>query len=98
MAHEVGAVRPGVGVNDGVRMYLARRSGREPVAYDHPLERRALERTLGGVLFQDQFNQLAVDVAGFVPSEADRMRRAFGRKHNEELLKHYREKFIAGAQ
>lgn len=98
MAHEVGAVRPGVGVNDGVRMYLARRSGREPVTYDHPLERQALKRTLGVVLFQDQFNQLAVDVAGFVPSEADRMRRAFGRKHNEELLKHYREKFIEGAQ
>lgn len=98
MAHEVGAVRPGVGVNDGVRMYLARRSGKEPVAYDHPLERRALERTLGVVLFQDQFNQLAVDVAGFPPSEADRMRRAFGRKHNEELLKHYKAKFIEGAQ
>jgi error-prone DNA polymerase len=98
MAHEVAAVRPGVGVNDGVRKYLARRSGREAVTYDHPLEQRALARTLGVVLFQDQFNQLAVDVAGFVPSEADRMRRAFGRKHNEELLEHNREKFIEGAQ
>jgi error-prone DNA polymerase len=50
------------------------------------------------VLFQDQFNQLAVDVAGFPPSEADRMRRAFGRKHNTELIEHYRLKFIQGAQ
>ena len=50
MAHEVGAVRPGVGVNHGVQEYLARRSKRKPVTYDHPLEKRALERTLGVVL------------------------------------------------
>jgi error-prone DNA polymerase len=98
MAHEVGAVRPGVGVNHGVQEYLARRSGRKPVAYDHPLEKRALERTLGVVLFQDQVNQLAIDVAGFAPSEADRLRRAFGRKHNEELIEQYRQKFLAGAK
>jgi error-prone DNA polymerase len=97
MAHEVGAVRPGVGVNNGVQEYLARRSGKKPVAYDHPLEKRALERTLGVVLFQDQVNQLAIDVAGFAPSEADRMRRAFGRKHNQELIELYRRKFLEGA-
>ena len=98
MAHEVGAVRPGVGVNHGVQEYLARRSGKKPVTYDHPLEKRALERTLGVVLFQDQVNQLAIDVAGFAPSEADRLRRAFGRKHNEELIKQYRQKFLEGAR
>lgn len=97
MAHEVGAVRPGVGVNDGVRQYLARRRGREPVRYDHPLERRSLERTLGVVLFQDQLNQIAIDVAGFAPSAADRLRRAFGRKHNEGLIAQYRTKFLVGA-
>jgi len=97
MAHEVGAVRPGVGVNHGVQEYLARRSKRKPVVYDHPLEQRALERTLGVVLFQDQVNQLAIDVAGFAPSEADRLRRAFGRKHNSELIEQYRQKFLAGA-
>ena len=97
MAHEVGAVRPGVGVNHGVQEYLARRTKRKPVTYDHPLEKRALERTLGVVLFQDQVNQLAIDVAGFAPSEADRLRRAFGRKHNEELIERYRQQFLAGA-
>jgi len=97
MAHEVGAVRPGVGVNDGVREYLARRSGKKPVTYDHTLEKRSLERTLGVVLFQDQVNQLAIDVAGFTPSEADRLRRAFGRRHNEGLIEHYRQEFLSGA-
>ncbi|MCJ7605398.1 MAG: DNA polymerase III subunit alpha, partial [Dehalococcoidales bacterium] len=98
MAHEVGAVRPGVGVNHGVQEYLARRTRRKPVTYDHPLEQRALERTLGVVLFQDQVNQLAIDVAGFAPSEADRLRRAFGRKHNKELIEQYRQRFLAGAK
>ncbi|MFC2059628.1 DNA polymerase III subunit alpha [Chloroflexota bacterium] len=98
MAHEVGAVRPGVGVNHGVQEYLARRSRKKPVTYDHPLEQRALERTLGVVLFQEQVNQLAIDVAGFTPSEADRLRRSFGRKHNTELIEHYRQWFLAGAK
>jgi DNA polymerase III alpha subunit len=97
MAHEVGAVRPGVGVNNGVQEYLARRSGRKPVTYDHPREKRALERTLGVVLFQDQVNQLAIDVAGFTPSEADRLRRTFSRKHNTELIEQYHRKFLEGA-
>jgi error-prone DNA polymerase len=98
MAHEVGAVRPGVGVNHGVQEYLARRLKKKPVTYDHPLEQRALERTLGIILFQDQVNQVAIDVAGFTPSEADRLRRAFGRRHNDELIAQYRQKFIAGAK
>jgi len=97
MAHEVGAVRPGVGVNGGVQDYLARRMHKKSLVYDHPLEKRALERTLGVVLFQDQVNQLAIDVAGFNPSKADQMRRAFGRRHNTELIKQYRQDFFTGA-
>jgi error-prone DNA polymerase len=97
MAHEVAAVRPGVGVNHGVQDYLARRMKKKPLTYDCPLEKRALERTLGVVLFQDQVNQLAIDVAGFTPSEADRLRRAFGRKHNDELIEQYHRKFLTGA-
>ena len=97
MAHEVGAVRPGVGVNNGVQEYLARRMGMRPVTYDHSLSQHALERTLGIILFQDQVNQLAIDVAGFTPSEADRMRRAFGRRHNDGLIEEYRHKFFEGA-
>jgi error-prone DNA polymerase len=98
MAHEVASVRPGVGANHGVQEYLARRTKRKPVTYDCPLEQRALERTLGIILFQDQVNQLAIDVAGFAPSEADRLRRAFSRKHNGELIEQYRQKFLAGAK
>ena len=98
MAYEVACVRPGVGLHDGVRHFIRRRNGKEPVTYDHFLEHRALERTLGIILYQDQINQLAIDVGDFSPFEADQMRRALGRKNSEKLLDSYRKKFIAGAQ
>ena len=97
MAYEVGAVRPGVGVNDGVTQFIQRRSEGIPWNYDHPLEQRALERTLGIILFQDQVNQVAMDVAGFTSLEADQLRRAFGKRNNDLLIQHYWEKFREGA-
>ena len=98
MAHEVAAVRPGVGVNDGVSQYIRRRLEQETVSFDHDLERRALERTNGIILFQDQVNQVAMDVAGFTPLEADQLRRAFGRRNNERLVRAFWQKFEEGAR
>lgn len=97
MAHEVAAVRPGVGANDGVSEYIRRRTKQAPVTFDHPLERSALGRTLGIILFQDQVNQLAIDVAGFTAVEADLLRRAYQKRGNERLVLAYWEKFRDGA-
>ena len=90
MAYEVACVRPGVGVHDGVRHFIRRRNGKEQITFDHPLEVRALERTLGIVLYQDQINQLAIDIGGFSPFEADQLRRSFGVKYdNREVIQSY---------
>ena len=98
MAFEVAAVRPGVGANEGVSKFIARRSHPEiPWEYDHTLERRALERTLGVILYQDQVNQLAMDLAGFSPAEADKLRRAFSKRNNERMLRLWWERFRDGA-
>ncbi len=96
MAYEVGAVRPGVGVNDGVGQFIKRRTLGIPWTYDHPLEKNALERTLGIILFQDQVNQVAMDVAGFTAMKADKLRRAFTRKNSEALIERYRADFMEG--
>ncbi len=96
LALEVAAVRPGVGANDGVAEFLRRREGMA-WDYDHPLERNALERSLGVIMFQDQVVQLGMDVGGFTAAEADRMRRAFGRRDGQRLVAQYRERFVAGA-
>ncbi len=97
MAYEVGAVRPGVGVNDGVSQFIKRRTQGVPWDYDHSLERNALERTLGVILFQDQVNQLAVDVAGFSRQKANKLRLTFNRRNNKALIERYRADFMAGA-
>ena len=97
MAHEVAAVRPGVGVHDGVSKYIRRRNGLEPTLYDHPLEIGPLERTHGIILFQDQVNHVAMAVARFSPLEADQLRRAFGRRNNVHLIKAFWENFRTGA-
>ena len=97
MARQVASVRPGVGANDGVSKYIRRRQGTEEIIYDHPLEYRALERTLGIILFQDQVNQIAIDVAGFSPNDADQLRRAYGKNNKAELLTYYWNKFRYGS-
>ena len=98
MAYEVAAVRPGVGINNGVTQFIERYRKKD-VHWDyiHEKERPALERTLGIILFQDQVNELAVHVAGFGPKDADDLRRAFGRKNNEGLLERYWQRFRDGA-
>ena len=97
MAYEVAAVRPGVGINNGVSQFIERYRHNAKVEYVHDREKPALERTLGIILFQDQVNELAVHVAGFGLKRADDLRRAFSRKNNEGLLKRYWEEFREGA-
>lgn len=98
MAWEVGAVRPGVGVNDGVTLLIRRHMGKDPDwKFDHPLEEPALGRTYGVPLYQDQLGELAMHVAGMSAVEGDQMRRAFTRRNNERHIAHWKEKFIAGA-
>jgi len=97
MAYQIASVRPGVGHNDGVSQFIDRHTFGVDWDYDHPLEKPALERTKGVILYQDQVNELAVCVAGFNYEDADLLRRAFSRKRNKRLLENYWEKFRMGA-
>ena len=75
---QVALIRPGPIQGGSVHPYIRRRNGQEDWDYDHPLMAGALAKTLGVPLFQEQLMQLAVDVAGFSPAEADELRRAMG--------------------
>ncbi len=98
MAIEVAAVRPGVGANDGVSEFIRRRT-LGIVHYEHELEIPALQRTLGVVLFQDQFNELAIHVAGFTSTKAEEFRRAHGREDEQEaVLSYWWPRFRDGAR
>ena len=93
---EVALIRPGPIQGGSVHPYIRRRNKLEPVSYDHPSLEKALERTLGVPLFQEQLMQMAVDVAGFTPSEADQLRRAMGSKRSTEKMEQLRARFYQG--
>lgn len=93
---EVALVRPGPIQGQAVNPYLRRRRGHEPVTYPHPLTQRALEKTLGVALFQEQLMQLAEDAAGFTPSQADQLRKAMGSKRSPERMAALRPALFAG--
>ena len=99
LAYQVALIRPGVGVQgSAVSQFVERYRRGVEWEYDHPLERRALERGYGIIVWQEQVVQLIQDVAGMSAGEADEVRRAFGRPNNEHLIAMYRKRFLEGAR
>jgi len=94
---EIALVRPGPLQGGMVHPYLRRRSGQEPVSYQHPAMAKSLADTLGIIIFQEQVLMVARDVAGFSPGEAELLRRAMGRKRSREEMESLRERFVQGA-
>ncbi|MGH3305961.1 MAG: PHP domain-containing protein, partial [Streptosporangiaceae bacterium] len=93
---EVALIRPGPIQGGSVHPYMRRRHGDERAALPHPLMRRALGKTLGVPLFQEQMMQIAIDCAGFSPAEADRLRQAMSSKRAPERIEELRERLLAG--
>jgi error-prone DNA polymerase len=96
LAVEVALIRPGPIQGNAVHPYIRRRNGTEPITYLHPLLEPALKRTLGVPLFQEQLMQIAIDVAGFTPTEADELRQAMSAKRSGERMARLRDRLFAG--
>lgn len=98
LAYQVALIRPGVGMQgSAVSQFVERYRHGVPWEYDHYLEKRALERGYGIIVWQEQVVQLIMDVAGMTSAEADEIRRAFAKAHNEHLIEMYWERFRDGA-
>ena len=93
---EVALIRPGPIQGGSVHPYIRRRNGQEPVTYLHPLLENSLGKTLGVPLFQEQLMQMAIDVAGFTPSQADELRQAMGSKRSRARMTRLRDRLYAG--
>ncbi len=93
---EVALIRPGPIQGGSVHPYIRRRNGEEPVTYLHPLLENSLGKTLGVPLFQEQLMQMAIDVAGFTPSEADQLRQAMGSKRSMARMNRLRQRLYEG--
>ena len=99
LAYQVALIRPGVGLQGaGVSQFIERYRHGAEWDYDHPLEKRALERRYGVIIWQEQVVQLISDVSGMGAAEADQLRRAFTRKDGERFIEMYAKRFIDGAQ
>ncbi|MGI8665454.1 MAG: error-prone DNA polymerase [Jatrophihabitans sp.] len=93
---EIALIRPGPIQGNSVHPFIRRKNKLEAVEYDHELVKPALERTYGVPLFQEQLMQLAIDVAGCTPAEADQVRRAMGSKRAPEKMAALRDRLYAG--
>jgi DNA polymerase-3 subunit alpha len=75
--------------------YAARKHGREPVSFPDERLRPITGPTLGLCLFQEQYMEIAKQLAGFSPAEADDLRKAIGKKLHS-LMASLQEKFVDG--
>ena len=93
---EVAIIRPGPIQGGSVHPYIRRRQGLEAPEPPHPLLKRALEKTLGVPLFQEQLMHIAIDAAGFTPAEADELRQAMSAKRSGARMARLSERLFAG--
>jgi DNA polymerase-3 subunit alpha len=73
------------------------RGKRDPdaIRYPDPRLRLISETTYGCVIYQEQLMEIAKQMAGFSPAEADDLRKAVGKK-KRDLMATMKEKFIEG--
>jgi DNA polymerase III subunit alpha len=77
--------------------YVARKTGKAEVTYDHPLLEPILAETYGVMLYQEQVQKAANVLAGYSLGEADMLRRAMSKK-KADVMEKQRETFIAGCR
>ncbi len=84
------------GPMDLIPSFVARKHGREPVEYPHPLVANMLSETYGIMVYQEQVMQTAQILGGYSLGGADMLRRAMGKKDADEMARH-RQIFRDGA-
>jgi DNA polymerase III subunit alpha len=72
--------RPGVLGAGTHNVFVDRKNGKVPVEYPHPDLEPVLRDTYGIIVYQEQVMQAAEVMAGFTMAEADRLRKAMGKK------------------
>ena len=91
----VALYRPGP--MDNIPTYINRKHGREDLVYMHPKLEPILAETYGIMIYQEQVQQAARDLAGYTLGAADILRRAMGKKIQAEMDAQ-RATFIKGSE
>lgn len=76
--------------------FAERKRGRQKVTYPHPALEEILKPTLGAIVYQEQVMQIAREMGGYSLGGADLLRRAMGKKKEEEMAEQ-KAIFVSGA-
>ncbi|HET9783826.1 MAG TPA: DNA polymerase III subunit alpha [Terriglobales bacterium] len=88
--------RPGPIQGGMIDDFIDRKLGRKPIAYELEALQPILQETFGVFVYQEQVMQAANQLAGYSLGQADILRKAMGKKNQQEMDQQ-RVKFIAGA-
>lgn len=80
---------------DYIPSFVARKQGQEAVEYDLPEMEEFLKDTYGVTVYQEQVMLLSQKLANFTKGEADKLRKAMGKKQID-ILNSLKEKFMTG--
>ena len=75
--------------------YARRKNGQEPVTYLDPRLEQITGTTYGICIYQEGYMEIAKQLAGFTPAEADDLRKAIGKKIHS-LMASLKDKFLEG--
>jgi DNA polymerase III subunit alpha len=75
--------------------YAKRKNGQEAVAYIDPRLESITGLTYGICIYQEQYMEIAKQLGGFTPAEADDLRKAIGKKIHS-LMASLKDKFLEG--
>lgn len=85
------------GPMDNIPLYCERKTGKRKVQYPVQMLETILKPTYGIMVYQEQVMQIVRLLADFTASEADKVRKAMGKKI-QEMLDQMREKFLKGCE
>src|SRR5881275_332183 len=78
-----------------IPVYARRKNGHEPVTFIDPRLEPITGVTHATCIYQEQYLEIAKQIAGFSPAEADDLRKAIGKKIHE-LMASLKDKFLEG--
>jgi len=78
-----------------IPVYARRKHGQEPVTYLDPRLQPLTGDSYGICIYQEQYMQIAKEMAGFTPAEAETLRKAIGKKIHA-LMASLKDKFLDG--
>ncbi len=91
----VALFRPGP--MESIPEYIDRKHGRKPVTVPEPRLEEVMDKSFGVMVYQDDVMATAMKLAGYSWLEADKLRKAMGKKIPEEMAKQ-KIKFFDGCQ